>query len=656
VRSVTFLSSAWFLMSALPSPLFAAWQPNGIPVAPVSAGIEQFIPNICTDGSGGAYVTWKENSSTDYGNAYLQRVTAEGDIPTGWSAKGIRIGSDPNDEFICNLAADMVGGAYVVWWTSSQSGLLYRLLRVLPDGTIAPGWPAEGLTLPVGSGNQQMDDLCGDGKGGIYIVWTATDNEVFMLHYTANGEVAPAWSSVGRRIIAEASTKGDARIIPTVEGGFLASWNDLRGGRGTGFFRYALNILPSGDPNPGWPPGGVRINSLPTIIEHTAMISDGAGGAYIGWNDNRNGVFPPIPLDYDIYGQHVLGNGTVDSRWPADGLPIAIAPSAQYFLDMAEDREGGALIVWDDYRSGAQIYASRIRPDGSLAPGWTLNGVRMAPRASAQTIPQAVGDFDGGVYGFWEEVGNIIGQHLDGLGVALPDWTSSGKVIAGGGGAAFRGPPGAINDGKGGALIVYERLTATKGEVYIQRVYRDVPVPTLLAFLDAEVSPATVRLRWTVSDAAAVHSVVFRRQNGEDWSEVGEPTLVGGSVLEFNDRDLVAGRYEYCLGVPDGAFEALTEGVFVDIPSGFVLQLSGFRPNPAVSIPSIAFTLPDDEAARIDVFDVKGRVVSSQEVGKFGAGRHVIPLSGEAHWSAGVYWIRLTQRDKTFTSKGLVAR
>src|SRR5688572_21642041 len=102
----TFAFISALTIVSIPSSVLAAWQPNGIPVAPVGQGVVQSSPNLCTDELGGAYVTWKEQTSSDQGDPYLQRVTADGDIALGWPVRGVRIGTHPNSEFVCNLAPD----------------------------------------------------------------------------------------------------------------------------------------------------------------------------------------------------------------------------------------------------------------------------------------------------------------------------------------------------------------------------------------------------------------------------------------------------------------------------------------------------------------------------------------------------------------------
>ncbi len=649
------------ILDPMPPRALAGWRESGVPVAPAVQGIAQRAPNLCSDGANGAFIVWVQWTNTDGGDAYLQRLTASGDVASGWPVTGLALSTRPNQQFASNLAPDMFGGVYVIWSSYEDPQVLrFRLQRILSNGTIAPGWPATGLLLPVGSPFEYLDGVCGDGQGGVYVISTATDSRVLVLHYTGTGETAPGWNPLGQPVSAVESGKGLANIIPDSNGGFLAIWLDSRGGvGGLGGTHFALRVTSSGDPAPGWPPGGVRVNSIPTVQEYRFMISDGAGGAYVGWDDNRNGVFPPIPLDYDIYGQHILANGTIDPRWPADGLPIVVRESAQYFFEMAEDGAGGVIFVWDDYGAGGQIYAVRIRPDGSVAPGWTANGSPVAPHPFLQTIPSAVGDGSGGVYAFWDQgnaAGNqdILGQHLDAQGAPAPGWPVIGRLIAASDATYGYDHPTGTSDGTGGAIVAYERGSATSRLIYAQRVLADGPVPTRIAFLDSEVEPGIARLRWSASDASSSRTTVYRRQGDEPWTQRGSPNSVGESVLEFEDSDLEPGLYAYRLGVTEGVSEYFTEESWVEVPAAFRLELAGFQPNPAVGALVLGFTLPSDGPASITVHDVRGRAVLAKDVSSLGPGRHRLDLGRDPRITPGVYWVQLVHGGQVRRARGVV--
>jgi len=119
-------------------------------------------------------------------------------------------------------------------------------------------------------------------------------------------------------------------------------------------------------------------------------------------------------------------------------------------------------------------------------------------------------------------------------------------------------------------------------------------------------------------------------------------TAAGGEVTLLWQADYVdvpgmAGASRTSLFVRKGAASP------ADVQSSLWLERSG--PNPVRSAPSVAFSLPDGSAARLDVFDVRGRLCWSRDIGSLGAGRHALQLGGAD--SPGLYWVRIHHRAGT---------
>src|SRR6266481_6220801 len=74
-----------------------------------------------------------------------------------------------------------------------------------------------------------------------------------------------------------------------------------------------------------------------------SIASDGGGGAILTWQDNRNGT-------YDIYAQRVSATGV--AQWTANGVVVCAAASEQYAPTIVSDGAGGAIITWQDNRHG----------------------------------------------------------------------------------------------------------------------------------------------------------------------------------------------------------------------------------------------------------------------------------------------------------------
>jgi hypothetical protein len=79
------------------------------------------------------------------------------------------------------------------------------------------------------------------------------------------------------------------------------------------------------------------------------------------------------------------------------------------------------------------------------------------------------------------------------------------------------------------------------------------------------------------------------------------------------------------------------------------LALEVLSPTPSLQLPQVAYSLPTDAPARLQLFDVAGRSVLERDLAG-GAGRHEVSLADQ-HPAAGVYWLRLTQEGRAAGSK-----
>ena len=107
------------------------WPTNG--VALCTAPSAQLDPTIVSDGAGGAIVTWWDSRS-GYANIdiYAQRISAGGTVQ--WTADGVALCTADNTQMYPDLTSDGTGGAIVTWWDDrSGSGDIYAQ-RVGRDG------------------------------------------------------------------------------------------------------------------------------------------------------------------------------------------------------------------------------------------------------------------------------------------------------------------------------------------------------------------------------------------------------------------------------------------------------------------------------------------------------------------------------------------
>src|SRR6267143_888066 len=221
------------------------------------------------------------------------------------------------------------------------------------------------------------------------------------------------------------STAANNQTYPAItsdgSGGAIITWQDLRSG--TSIDIYAQRINASGAVQ--WTGDGVPISIASNDQLYPAIASDGSGGAIITWQDGRSGT------SYDIYAQRVNASGA--AQWTGDGVPISLAANNQYYPAITSDGSGGAIITWQDLRSGTNydIYAQRINASGAVQ--WTGDGVPISHAAIQISYPTITSDGSGGAIITWYDYrssgfSDIYAQRINASGAV--QWTGDGVPIS----------------------------------------------------------------------------------------------------------------------------------------------------------------------------------------------------------------------------------
>lgn len=232
------------------------------------------------------------------------------------------------------------------------------------------------------------------------------------------------------------------------------------------FFLFFLIIFGHsfcfGQPNSLWDKRGVLINDTPgnTIQQRPKAISDGKGGFIVVFEDYRKG-------DVNLYVQKVDAESNL--LWGKDGIPLCEAEGDQIFPEITSDGKGGAFIVWQDNREkDFNIYCQRIDENGYSL--WTKDGISICNEKEAQVFPQIVQDDEGGAIIVWHDYRNgdedIFAQRISESGNLLWDLNSE-PIIVNSGTQWF---PKIVKDNEGGAYIVWEDRRSGDFDIYAQKI------------------------------------------------------------------------------------------------------------------------------------------------------------------------------------------
>lgn len=462
-------------LAAFAGPALAAWPHSPFVNLPVStaAGI-QTDTHLVSDGAGGAIITWADARAGNF-DIYAHHVLASGTVDPAWPVDGLAICTAAGDQVWSELTSDGAGGA-IITWTDPRSGNrdIYAQ-RVLVSGIVDPAWPANGRALCTATDDQDLPMIISDGAGGAIATWVdlrTGEQDIYAQRVLASGVVDPGWPVDGRAVCTAVNPQLNPKIVSDGAGGAVVSWDDGR--NGIDYDIYAQHIQASGAVDPGWPVDGLALCTAVGDQEGQSVVSDGMGGAIVAWIDER------VLISSDIYAQHVLPSGVVDPIWPTDGAAVCTAGGFQRYPEIISDGAAGAIICWADYRGpeAPDTYAQHILANGTPDPAWPVDGVAVCTAVDTQLFPQLVSDGAGGAiltWYDWRQGGgerDIYAHHVLSTGTVDPGWPLDGLAVSIA--PAGQWVPRLVSDGMNGAIITWydSRLSPTTTDIFAQRVAR----------------------------------------------------------------------------------------------------------------------------------------------------------------------------------------
>lgn len=165
-------------------------------VAITTAANNQLNPKLLSDGSGGAFIVWEDSRSgmdvdadtffdTDI---YAQKITTTGTVE--WTVDGIPISLETGDQITPQLISDGSNGA-IITWSDARFGAANDIYAQRINSTGDAQWAANGTAVSSAGGNQLVPQLVASG-GGAIVTWqdgrvSATDNNIYASRLSALG-------------------------------------------------------------------------------------------------------------------------------------------------------------------------------------------------------------------------------------------------------------------------------------------------------------------------------------------------------------------------------------------------------------------------------------------------------------------------------------
>jgi len=281
----------------------------------------------------------------------------------------------------------------------------------------------------------------------------------------ASGVADPNWPADGRAVCTATGAQERQRIVSDGAHGVIITWDDARGASTD---IYALRVISTGIAHASWPLNGLALCTDASHQFNPVIVSNGNGGAVVAWTDNRATVA-------DIYAQHVLDIGVVDAAWPANGRVLSAAIGAQYGPRITSDGAGGAIVAWhDDRGTDTDLFTQHVQASGIVDPAWPVDGRALCIVTGFQSPSFLVPDGAGGALAVWRDdrsgMSDVNALHVLASGSVDASWPANGRAVCAGAGDQLW--PGAVADGTGGLIVAWQDGRVPDPDIYTQRVAR----------------------------------------------------------------------------------------------------------------------------------------------------------------------------------------
>lgn len=316
----------------------------------------------------------------------------------------VRLGTtslpDELNELRQSVAVLPGGGFAVVWREGKFPSGAVRLQYVLPLGNVA--FPGGGLTLATGAQDHQTPVVVPHPTSGVLVAFGRGDayGPSELLVQWVDGDGRPRWPGEGVSAFSapvENERYTEQHLVANADGGaFVCAMRHD--------FTFDERIVcqrigPAGRLR--WAPKGVEAGGHPGWRVLPKAVSDGKGGIFVFWRNNRllnDDRIDPVLVE----GQRLAGDGR--PLWGEAGRVIRTCNVAEIDnhgfneLDVVADGAGGAVIAFNDWNGNGHpnldVLAQRVGGDGHLA--WS-KGVTVAAGRRTEALDSLIASPDGGV-------------------------------------------------------------------------------------------------------------------------------------------------------------------------------------------------------------------------------------------------------------------
>jgi hypothetical protein len=173
---------------------------------------------------------------------------------------------------------------------------------------------------------------------------------------------------------------------------------------------------------------------------------------------------------------------------------------------------------------------------------------------------------------------------------------------------------------------------------------------TQASLISTEAESDHVRLVWYAADVGEV--AVDRAEGAAPWRTIARLQPDGARRLVLVDNDVLAGKtYRYRLVTVVGGRSVALGETAVSVPTPARLAIASLRWDRDLRGGTVTLALPYRGAATLELFDVLGRKQIRHDFEASTAGKNEVRWRTDRAIAAGMYFVRVTQRQQTTTKR-----
>ncbi len=328
---------------------------DGIPLAQVNG--RQLTINMCTDSSGGVFVTWQDKRNLLDDDIYGTHVSASHNIVA--PGTGVSIIEMNGNQGAKSLEYAGSGQATLLW-TDTRSGAGNDIYGQKINMDMTKVFADEGLPIAVTDELETKPRTTYMSNDTSFVVWQSgtESSNIYFNFLTSNGLVF----SDPIVISTFSSNKKGPRVKRNGVGDVFVQWTDYRADTTNGNHYYQK--ITNGGAR-AWDDGGVQLDN--DGDDHNArFVGEANGGLHIYW---ENGTYP----DVDIYYTLIPPNGQVS--YPPDIIEVSLSNGYQSMPIAVSDGAYGSYVIFADQENGSidlrtqfiDGFVEQFEENGSLA-------------------------------------------------------------------------------------------------------------------------------------------------------------------------------------------------------------------------------------------------------------------------------------------------